>query len=226
MKLFSHRLDIWYEYNDKGNITREKRSDGYGYWYEYNDKNKLIYEKAFIKVEQAIVETWYDYDVKGNEIHDKEIWTTYDYDDQDNLVPSKEYSPSFSEYWYEYDAKGNELGRDSLQTAKEQTEMRLECESSVCRPGEMVFFRVRYTDQDGEVKPMEKHTVRIEAENGTVMGAVNASCSFSGNFAQSEAPSYFGEMQTVVQAGTAGILRVTASDGERSAAAEIPVEEG
>ena len=125
-----------------------------------------------------------------------------------------------------FDAKGNELGRDSLQTAKEQTEMRLECESSVCRPGEMVFFRVRYTDQDGEVKPMEKHTVRIEAENGTVMGAVNASCSFSGNFAQSEAPSYFGELQTVVQAGTAGILRVTASDGERSAAAEIPVEEG
>jgi beta-galactosidase len=90
----------------------------------------------------------------------------------------------------------------------------------------MVFFRVRYTDQNGELKPMEKHTVRIEAENGTVMGAANASCCFRGNFAQREAPSYFGEMQTVVQAGTAGVLRVTAADGERSATAEIPVKEG
>jgi beta-galactosidase len=125
-----------------------------------------------------------------------------------------------------YDAKEKELGRDSLRTAESKTEMRLECESSVCRPGEMVFFRVRYTDPNGELKPMEKHTVHIEAENGTVIGAANASCSFCGNFAQNKAPSYFGEMQTVVQAGTAGVLRVTATDGEYSAAAEIPVKEG
>ena len=125
-----------------------------------------------------------------------------------------------------YDSRGNEIGRDSLQTAKESTELRMECESSVCRPGEMVFFRIRYTDQNGEVKPTEKHTVRIKAENGSVMGAANASCSFCGNFAQSEAPTYFGEMQTVVQAGSSGILRVTADDGKQSATAEIPVEEG
>ena len=125
-----------------------------------------------------------------------------------------------------YDSRGNEIGRDSLQTAKESTELRVECESSVCRPGEMVFFRIRYTDQNGEVKPTEKHTVRIKAENGSVMGAANASCSFCGNFAQSEAPTYFGEMQTVVQAGSSGILRVTADDGKQSATAEIPVEEG
>ena len=125
-----------------------------------------------------------------------------------------------------YDAKGNELGRDSLRTAEEQTEMRLECESAACHPGEMVFYRVRYTDQNGELKPTEKHNIRITAENGTVMGTVNASCSFHGNFAQSEAPTYFGEMQTVVQAGTPGILRITADDGENNAAVEIPVKEG
>ena len=104
--------------------------------------------------------------------------------------------------------------------------MRLECESAACHPGEMVFYRVRYTDQNGELKPTEKHNIRITAENGTVMGTVNASCSFHGNFAQSEAPTYFGEMQTVVQAGTPGILRITADDGENNAAVEIPVKEG
>ena len=56
------------------------------------------------------------------------------------------------------------------------------------------------------------------------MGAVNGSCSFRGNFASSEAPSYFGELQAVVCAGTAGVLRVIAEDGERRAVAEIPIE--
>ena len=87
----------------------------------------------------------------------------------------------------------------------------------------MVYFRVRYTDEAGEIKPTEKHSVRIEAENGSVMGTANGSCSFRGNFAQSEAPTYFGEMQTVVQAGESGILRVTAWDGERRATSEIPI---
>ena len=122
-----------------------------------------------------------------------------------------------------YDAMGQEFGRDSLKTAGEGLELRLACETESARPGEMVYFRVRYTDEAGEIKPTEKHSVRIEAENGSVMGTANGSCSFRGNFAQSEAPTYFGEMQTVVQAGESGILRVTAWDGERRATSKIPI---
>ena len=87
----------------------------------------------------------------------------------------------------------------------------------------MLYFRVRYTDRDGELKPMEKHTVRFEAENGVVIGAANACCSFRGNFAQASAPTYFGELQCVVQAAVPGVLRVTAADGGRSAALEVPI---
>ena len=89
----------------------------------------------------------------------------------------------------------------------------------------MVYFRVRYTDETGEVKPMEKHTVRFEAENGTLMGAANGSCSFKGNFAGSEAPSYFGELQAIVCAGAPGVLRVCADDGERKTVTEIQIAE-
>ena len=124
-----------------------------------------------------------------------------------------------------FDENGRELGRDALLTAGEKTQLRLECETEKARPGEMVYFRVRYTDESGEIKPMEKHTVRFDAQNGRIMGAANGSCSFRGNFAQREAPSYFGELQTVVQAGKPGILRLSADDGERLVFAEIPVEE-
>ena len=124
------------------------------------------------------------------------------------------------------DARGRELGRDSLETAGEETLMRLEPETETCRPGEMVYFRVRYTDGAGELKPMEKHVVRFSAENGTVVGAANGSCCFAGNFAQSEAPTYFGEVQAVVCAGGPGVLRVTASDGALAASAELPCVKG
>ena len=124
-----------------------------------------------------------------------------------------------------YDLGGREIGRDSLRSAGPELELRLEPESASCRSGEMVYFRMRYTDKNGEVKPLERHCIRVSAENGTVMGTANASVYFEGNYAQSEVPSYFGEAQSVVQAGEAGILRVTAEDGERRATVEIPIVE-
>ena len=121
-----------------------------------------------------------------------------------------------------YDLGGREIGRDTLRSAGPETELRLEPESTSCRPGEMVYFRMRYTDRNGEVKPLERHRIRVEAENGSVMGTANASVYFEGNYAQSEVPSYFGEAQTVVRAGEAGTLRVTVSDGVRTVTAELP----
>jgi hypothetical protein len=68
---------------------------------------------------------------------------------------------------------------------------------------------------------MEKHRVTISAENGEVIGAANASCSFKGNFASDTSPTYFGEMQTIVRAGSSGTVTVTASDGINTSKKEI-----
>lgn len=124
-----------------------------------------------------------------------------------------------------YDEAGKEIGTDILHTAGKSTELRLEAEKTSCRPGEMAYFRIRYTDDQGIWKPMEKHTVSVSVENGTIMGAANASNYFVGNFAGTVTPTFFGEAQTIVQAGAAGTLRVTVTDGERTAVAEIPCEE-
>ncbi len=122
-----------------------------------------------------------------------------------------------------YDASGKEIGRDTLRSAGLETELRLEPETSVCRPGEMVYFRMRYTDGSGETKPMEKHRVSVAAQNGEIMGAVNGSCYFQGRLNRTETPTFFGEAQTVVRAGAPGTLLVTVTDGARTASAEIEV---
>ena len=120
-----------------------------------------------------------------------------------------------------YNASGEELGRDSLVTAGEETELRLEAEKTTCRPGEMVYLRMRYTDANGEVKPMEKHLMSVSAENAVVMGTANGSTYFKGNYAQSQVPTYFGEAQTVVCARECGTVKVTVTDGNLTAQAEI-----
>ena len=120
-----------------------------------------------------------------------------------------------------YDAAGKELGRDTLKTAGPELELRLEPETKTCRPGEMVFFRIRYTDAEGQTQSMARKAVSVSAENGRVMGAANASKCFRGNFAQHWTPTFFGEAQTVVQAGAPGVLRVEITDGVRSASAEL-----
>ena len=111
-----------------------------------------------------------------------------------------------------YDAGGKVLGTDLLKTAGAETHLSLEPEVEVCRPEQMVYLRVRYTDDAGQIKPMEKHHVAFSVENGTIMGAINACAYFRGNFAQSETDTYFGEAQVVVRAGREGPVRVTASD--------------
>lgn len=122
-----------------------------------------------------------------------------------------------------YDKNGKEIGRDKLVTAGNDTHMSLEEEKRECAPREHIYLRVRYTDSKGEIKPMEKHRVTISAENGEVIGAANASCSFKGNFASDTSPTYFGEMQAIVRAGSSGTVTVKASDGINTSKKEIKI---
>ena len=123
------------------------------------------------------------------------------------------------------DRAGSETGRDELTTAGTETWLRLEPETEKCRPGEMVYLRMRCTDENGEIQPTVRRELRITAENAEVMGAANGCTFFRGNYAQDRVETYFGEAQTVVRAGRAGTVRVTVTDGERTVSAEIACEE-
>ena len=123
------------------------------------------------------------------------------------------------------DAQGRVTGSDRLISAGAETILRLEPETGACRPGEMIYLRIRYTDRQGVVQPLARRTVRVSAENGTVMGTANGCTFFRGNYAQSKVETYFGEAQAVVRAEKPGILRVTVTDGQQTATAEITCKE-
>jgi len=94
---YSNRYEIWYEYDEKGNMIHCKYSDGYEEWYKYDEKRNKIYCKT-----SGGHERWYEYDEKGNMIHFKnssgrEEW--YRYDEKGNRIHCK-YSDGFEE-WYD-----------------------------------------------------------------------------------------------------------------------------
>ena len=124
-----------------------------------------------------------------------------------------------------YDASGRETGRSTLETAGDETQLRLNQETRRCHPGEIVFLRARYTDGDDVLKPLEKGMIAVSAENAEVIGTANANTYFQGNYAQSQCPAYLGEAQIVVRAKAPGLVRVRADDGFHVATAAIICEE-
>ncbi len=122
-----------------------------------------------------------------------------------------------------YDAVGNEIGRCKLRSAKEETKLSLIPEKKRVAGNGLAFVRLRYTDDHGTWKPMEKHRISIQVENGKLEGFGNACAYNEDGYDKTEISTYYGEALAVVRAGSEGVVRVTVRDEEREYSVEIPV---
>lgn len=123
-----------------------------------------------------------------------------------------------------YDADGTELRRTSLQTAGEESVLRLRPEEEHATAGGLVFIPMQYTDAKGIWKPMEKHTLKAVVENGTLAGFGNA-CPFNlEGYGKNTVKTYYGEAMAVIRADRNGpvILTVTDEAGQK-VSCQIPV---
>jgi beta-galactosidase len=123
-----------------------------------------------------------------------------------------------------YDSYGIEIGRDRLETAGEETLLQIRPESASVKKEGLVFIPMQYTDEKGIWKPMEKHTLKVEVEEGEIMGLGNAAAYFEGNYAQESVPTYFGEALTVVRALGTGPVKVRVSDEKGTQEIVIPLK--
>ena len=121
-----------------------------------------------------------------------------------------------------YDARGKEIGRQALKTAGEETVLRVMPEEETVRSGGLAFVRLEYTDGEGIWKPMEKHTLTVKVENGTLAGLGNACPYKKGSFGGDQVDTYFGDALAVVRADGTGPVRITVSDENGSQSIEIP----
>lgn len=115
------------------------------------------------------------------------------------------------------DKNGNELSRNSLHTAGEETVLSVVPEKKEVKSGEVCFVRLKYTDKNGVVKPLERGIINVEVEGGELL-AVGSACPFNDpkyGYTGTKTDTYYGEAMAVVKA-TADKVVVKASDNKLS----------
>ena len=123
-----------------------------------------------------------------------------------------------------YDTAGNEIGRTALHIANTETRLCLVPEEETVRPGGLAFVQLRYTDENGTVKSLERGTVTVKVRGGTLLG-LGSACAYSERgYLSDTTDTYFGEALAVVRADAdADTVELTAADGTHNAACCIPV---
>ena len=123
------------------------------------------------------------------------------------------------------DEKGAEISRHSLTTAGEKTVLSVLPEKSAVACGEVCFVRLRYTDECGTLKPLERGMVSVNVENGALLALGCAAPYNPVGYNASATDTYYGEALAVVRAGKSGSVRITASDGRLTGTAQIAVRD-
>ena len=122
-----------------------------------------------------------------------------------------------------YNAAGQETSRCALTTAGPATELRAEPEEAVLRPGQLCYIRLRYTDQNGVLKPTVREPIRVQVTGGRLLALGNA-CPFNlQGYRTSQTDPYWGEAMAIVEAGTEGCVTLQADSTVGSAVAAVQV---
>lgn len=123
-----------------------------------------------------------------------------------------------------YDVDGREIGRCELKTAQKDTMLSVLPEKETALPKELQYIELRYTDSQGIWKPMEKHRIKIQVENGELMGFGNACPYNKDGYDKEETRTYYGEALAVVRAGESGSVKVSVQDEASEYSVDIPIQ--
>lgn len=121
-----------------------------------------------------------------------------------------------------YDDSDREIARCTLRTAGADSLLRIEPELPEVKAGGLSFVLLRYTDENGIWKPMEKHTIKINVKGGKLLG-LGSACPYNPDgYRKNTVKTYYGEAMAVVQAFGSGPVEITAQDENGSQTVKIP----
>lgn len=121
-----------------------------------------------------------------------------------------------------YDQSGKETARTSLTTAGDDTELRLIPETETVRYGDLLYVRLRYTDKNGTVKPLERGDIQVKVNGGKLLALGNA-CSYNERgYLTDTTDTYYGEALAIVEPDGSDEVELKAQSKAGSAVVHIP----
>ena len=122
-----------------------------------------------------------------------------------------------------YDEYGNEINRSSLNSGEKETVLKIIPEESKVEVGKLVHIRLKYTDINGIVKPMERHKIQVRVEGGKLIGLGNACPYNTIGYTGEITDTYYGEALAIVKAEGNKDITFIADDGLRKEEVSIEV---
>ena len=124
-----------------------------------------------------------------------------------------------------FDANDNVIAEKTLATAGKETVLRAEPElTRVNADTDLCYVRMRYTDENGETKPLTRGRIKLEVEGGDLLAFGSACPYYPESYQSAETDTYYGEALAIIrpQSGAGKVVVKAQSDlGEAVAEVEI-----
>lgn len=99
-----------------------------------------------------------------------------------------------------FDSQGKVIAQTSMKTAGEETILTLEPEQKeVKNESELCYVRLKYTDKNGEVKPLARGEIKVNVEGGKLLGLGSACPYYTKSYLGTVSDTYFGEALAVIR---------------------------
>ena len=123
------------------------------------------------------------------------------------------------------DANDNVIAEKTLTTAGKETVLRAEPElTEVNADHDLCYVRMRYTDENGESKPLARGKIRLAVEGGELLAFGSACPYYPESYQSAETDTYYGEAMAIIRPqAEAGKVVVKAESELGNATAEINI---
>lgn len=122
-----------------------------------------------------------------------------------------------------FDAQGGILAECSLKTAGDETVLTLEPEQERVCVGDLLYVRMKYTDAEGTVKPLERGDIKVTVEGGRLIGIGSACPYYEKSYLGDITDTYYGEAMAVIRPDKSGKITVDAQSRYGNVRTEVEV---
>jgi beta-galactosidase len=120
---------------------------------------------------------------------------------------------------------GKVIATTALLTAGEKTQLVAEPElAAINCDGDLAYVRLKFTDQAGEVKPLERDHIKVSVTGGELIGLGSACPYYEGSYLDDVCDTYYGEALAVIRPVSKGSMVVNAVSLNKNLTAAATVE--